>query len=114
MAHDWKKIHFYSIYDIGWTTDLEGSFYRITAYHKKDGVFIFSWSHPIYRCVTEDNGRFVINKSYFDEAWYPVEVKSGTLSERYSKLIGEGDSCEARNDCVVERNFKFRKDQYFY
>ncbi len=69
----------YSIYAIGWTTDLEGTFCRIASYLKKDGVFIFSWSHPIHRCVAEDNGRFVFNKSYFDEAWYPVAVDEGEL-----------------------------------
>ncbi|MFC5401125.1 class I SAM-dependent methyltransferase [Cohnella soli] len=69
----------YSIYAIGWTTDLEGTFCRIASYLKKDGVFIFSWSHPIHRCVTEDNGRFVFKKSYFDEAWYPVAVEGELL-----------------------------------
>ncbi|WP_195576170.1 class I SAM-dependent methyltransferase [Paenibacillus sp. 1001270B_150601_E10] len=69
----------YSIYAIGWTTDLEGTFCRISSYLKKDGVFIFSWSHPIHRCVTEDNGRFVFKKSYFDEDWYPVAVEGELL-----------------------------------
>lgn len=69
----------YSIYAIGWTTDLESTFTRIASYLKKDGVFIFSWSHPIHRCVTEDNGRFVFEKSYFDESWYPVAVDEGAL-----------------------------------
>lgn len=69
----------YSIYAIGWTTDLEGTFCRIASYLKKDGVFIFSWSHPIHRCVTEDNDRFIFRKSYFDEAWYPVAVDEGEL-----------------------------------
>lgn len=69
----------YSIYAIGWTTDLESTFTRIASYLKKDGVFIFSWSHPIHRCVNEDNGRFVFRKSYFDEDWYPVAVDEGEL-----------------------------------
>lgn len=69
----------YSIYAIGWTTDLEGTFCRIASYLKKDGVFIFSWSHPIHRCVAEDNDRFVFKKSYFDEAWYPVAVEGELL-----------------------------------
>ncbi|MBE1442633.1 ribosomal protein S18 acetylase RimI-like enzyme [Paenibacillus sp. OAS669] len=32
------------------------------------------------------------------------------ISERYINLSCEGDSFEARNHCVDERNFKFRKD----
>ncbi|OXL81723.1 methyltransferase type 11 [Paenibacillus sp. SSG-1] len=62
----------YSIYAIGWTTDLEGTFCRIASYLKKDGIFIFSWSHPIHRCVVQENNRFAINKPYFDESWYSV------------------------------------------
>lgn len=62
----------YSIYAIGWTTDLEGTFCCIASYLKKDGVFIFSWSHPIHRCVVEESDRFVFNKCYFDESWYSV------------------------------------------
>lgn len=66
----------YSIYAIGWTTDLEGTFRRIASYLKKDGIFIFSWSHPIHRCVVEENNRFVFNKPYFDESWYSVSPDS--------------------------------------
>lgn len=57
----------YSIYAIGWTTDLEGTFCRIASYLKKDGVFIFSWSHL-----------------YFDESWCSVSLDEGvlTLSDR--------------------------------
>ncbi|MBB6633412.1 class I SAM-dependent methyltransferase [Cohnella thailandensis] len=74
----------YSIYAIGWTTDLEGTFRRIAAYLKKDGVFIFSWSHPIHKCVVAENNRLVFNKSYFDESWYSVPLDEGelTLSDR--------------------------------
>lgn len=69
----------YSIYAIGWTTDLEGTFSRIASYLKKDAVFIFSWSHPIHRCIASDNGTFTFKRSYFDENWYPVAVDEGEL-----------------------------------
>ncbi|WDQ30205.1 class I SAM-dependent methyltransferase [Paenibacillus marchantiae] len=76
----------YSIYAIGWTTDLEGTFCRIASYLKKDGIFIFSWSHPIHKCVVEENNRLVFKKSYFDESWYSVapDFVQGelTLSDR--------------------------------
>lgn len=41
----------YSVYGIGWATDLEQTFSHIASYLKNDGVFIFSWSHPIHKCV---------------------------------------------------------------
>ncbi|MGR6543808.1 class I SAM-dependent methyltransferase [Paenibacillus tundrae] len=76
----------YSIYAIGWTTDLEGTFKRIASYLRKDGVFIFSWSHPIHRCIVQENDRFVLNKPYHDESWYlvnPDDVQGElTLSDR--------------------------------
>ncbi|GIP22208.1 class I SAM-dependent methyltransferase [Paenibacillus sp. J22TS3] len=74
----------YSIYAIGWTTDLEGTFGRIASYLKKDGVFIFSWSHPIHRCVASENNKFVFQKSYFDESWCSLSLDEGelTLSDR--------------------------------
>ncbi|AWB46662.1 class I SAM-dependent methyltransferase [Paenibacillus sp. CAA11] len=74
----------YSIYAIGWTTDLEGTFCRIASYLKKDGVFIFSWSHPIHKCVVAENNMLTFKKSYFDESWYSVSLEESelTLSDR--------------------------------
>jgi SAM-dependent methyltransferase len=74
----------YSIYAIGWTTDLEGTFCRIASYLKKDGVFIFSWSHPIHKCVVAENNMLAFKKCYFDESWYSVSLDEGalTLSDR--------------------------------
>ncbi|GGO01064.1 class I SAM-dependent methyltransferase [Saccharibacillus kuerlensis] len=76
----------YSVYAIGWTTDLERTFSRIASYLKKDGVFIFSWSHPIHRSVVEEDGKFVFGKSYYDDSWCAVapEFVQGelTLSDR--------------------------------
>ena len=74
----------YSIYAIGWTTDLEGTFCRIASYLKRDGVFIFSWSHPIHKCVAAENNSLVFKKCYFDESWYSVSLNENvlTLSDR--------------------------------
>lgn len=74
----------YSVYAIGWTTDLEGTFRRIASYLKKDGMFIFSWSHPIHKCVVADNNMLAFKKCYFDESWYSVSLDGVelTLSDR--------------------------------
>ncbi len=76
----------YSVYGIGWTTDIDGTFYRIASYLKKDGVFIFSWSHPIHKCVASENDMFVFKKNYFDESWYSVSIDGGVLSLSDRKL----------------------------
>ncbi|MBD3917170.1 class I SAM-dependent methyltransferase [Paenibacillus sp. PR3] len=76
----------YSVYAIGWTTDLEGTFRRIASYLKKDGAFIISWSHPIHKCVAAENDKFVFKKNYFDESWYSVTIGDSTLSLTDRKL----------------------------
>lgn len=76
----------YSVYGIGWTTDLVGTFCRIASYLKNDGVFIFSWSHPIHKCVTVEKNMLAFKKSYFDESWYSVPLDRTMLSLSDRKL----------------------------
>lgn len=60
----------YSIYAMGWATDLKKVLQRISSYLKKDGIFIFSWKHPMHGCTIVDDGELVFKKSYFDEEWH--------------------------------------------
>lgn len=76
----------YSIYAIGWTTNLEGTFCRIASYLKKDGVFIFSCSHPIHKCVAAESDMLIFKKCYFDESWYSVSLNESTLTLSDRKL----------------------------
>jgi len=69
----------YSVYAIGWATDLKHTFCQIASYLKKDGIFIFSWSHPIHKCVASENGVFVFKKCYFDESQYSLSLGEETL-----------------------------------
>lgn len=73
----------YSIYGIGWTTDLPGTFERIASYLKKDGVFIFSWHHPLNYCVAwfceerrdiVEGEQLSLSRSYFDESYFSMPV----------------------------------------
>lgn len=64
----------YSIYAIGWASDLEKVFRRIASYLKKGGMFIFSWKHPLHGCVVVEEGELIFKKSYFDEEWYTTIV----------------------------------------
>ena len=70
----------YSVYAIGWATELDAVFGLIASYLKKGGVFIFSWSHPIHKCVAPENDEFVFKKCYFDESWYSVSLGEGDLA----------------------------------
>jgi ubiquinone/menaquinone biosynthesis C-methylase UbiE len=78
----------YSIYGIGWTTDLQGTFEKIASYLKKDGIFIFSWHHTLNYCVAwscserkdvVENDTLVFNKSYFDEAYFSMPVDGSEI-----------------------------------
>lgn len=78
----------YSIYGIGWTTDLQGTFDKIASYLKKDGIFIFSWHHPLHYCVAWsceerkdviEDGKLVFHKSYFDEAYFTMPVHDSEI-----------------------------------
>ena len=79
----------YSIYGIGWTTDLLGTFEKIASYLKKDGTFIFSWHHTLNYCVgwscdkrtdvIGNDGELVFNKSYFDEEYFKMPVHDSEI-----------------------------------
>ena len=80
--------YIYSIYGIGWTTDLDGTFQKISSYLKKDGIFIFSWHHPLNYCIAWscderkdviENNTLVMNKSYFDESYFRMPVNGSEI-----------------------------------
>lgn len=73
----------FSIYGIGWTTDLAGTFKKVASCLKKDGIFIFSWGHPLHYCVAKSyetgedeviDGKLVFSRSYFDESYLKMPV----------------------------------------
>ncbi len=80
----------YSIYGIGWTTDLDGTFQKIASYLKKDGVFIFSWHHPLNYCIAWscderkdviENNALLMNKSYFDESYFRMPLHNSVAPQ---------------------------------
>jgi transcriptional regulator with XRE-family HTH domain/ubiquinone/menaquinone biosynthesis C-methylase UbiE len=74
----------YSVYGIGWTSDLDTTFKLIYSYLKDNGVFIFGWSHPIHKCVSIEKGKLIFSNSYFNEEWYLADMgdKQIILSNR--------------------------------
>ncbi len=91
----------YSIYGIGWSNDLQGTFDKIASYLKKDGIFIFSWHHPLNYCVNlagdwrwdttqrenvVGNEHFVFSRSYFDESLFTMPVDGSKILLRNRKL----------------------------
>ncbi|MCM1553241.1 MAG: class I SAM-dependent methyltransferase [Butyrivibrio sp.] len=78
----------YSIYGIGWTTDLQGTFNKIASYLKKDGIFIFSWHHTLNYCIAWScderkdvlvDNKLVLTKSYYDETYFKMPVHDSEI-----------------------------------
>lgn len=94
----------YSVYAIGWTTDMEGTFARVASYLKPGGSFIFSWTHPIRKCVAPEHGILRVVKSYFDDAWYavPVEFCHGEL-RLSDRMISTYVNALAKAGFAIER-----------
>lgn len=78
----------YSIYGIGWTTDLQGTFDKIASYLKKDGIFIFSWHHTLNYCIAWscderkevfEGDKLVMTKSYYDESYFKMPVHDSEI-----------------------------------
>ena len=85
----------YSIYGIGWTTDLQGAFDKIASYLKKDGIFIFSWHHTLNYCIAwfcderQDfflDDKLVMTRSYFDESYFRMPVHGSEIILRNRKI----------------------------
>ena len=106
----------YSIYGIGWTTDLQGTFHKIASYLKKGGIFIFSWHHPLNYCaawscsqrkIIMDGDQLVFSKSYFDESYFtmPIDGSEIILSNRkVSTYINALASAGFAIEQMVEQN----------
>ena len=86
----------YSIYGIGWSTDLDRTFRHIASYLKPGGTFIFSWAHPLNYCVgystdecrvvEEPDGSFRLTRSYFDENYFTMPVHDSTVTFANHKI----------------------------
>lgn len=87
----------YSIFALGWTTNLDKTIANISKYLKKDGVFIFSWEHPLHSRVSTKDGLLTLTKSYHEEgsyeheAWdHPAIMQQHRISTYMNTLINNG------------------------
>lgn len=91
----------YSIYALGWTTNLKTTFSNIHSYLKPGGVFIFSWEHPLHDRLTYEHPSFMFSKSYtvegpeYNEAWQNnAVIYHRKLSTYINTLIETGFTIE--------------------
>jgi SAM-dependent methyltransferase len=57
-----------SVYALGWTTDPAAVLANIRSYLKPEGLFVWSWEHPLYRLAALKEDTIVVASSYFDES----------------------------------------------
>ena len=104
---DLPKAYFdmvYSVYAIGWTTDLESTFNLIYSYLKPGGSFLFSWDHPLYAHLQSENGMISLKGSYQEEGMTryenfkgedaPIVIPKRKFSTYLNSLIQAGFTIE--------------------
>ena len=104
----------YSIYAIGWTTDLIKTFRLIFDYLKPRGSFIFSWEHPFYSCLSSEDDKLIMKHSYSDEGSYltdnwrgkaPIVMNRRKLSTYINELIRAGFTIEEVVECDLAEKY---------
>lgn len=67
----------YSIYALGWTVNLSKTLSNIYKSLKIDGIFVFSWDHPMQSRLEYEGEQLIYKKSYLEEGSYRVESFRG-------------------------------------
>lgn len=76
----------YSIYAIGWSTNLQATFGLISSYLKQDGIFIFSWDHPFMHCVDEMDDKLIFSGSYHETEPFTFQKYGNPLTLNNRRL----------------------------
>ena len=76
----------YSVYALGWTSDIDKTVMLISEYLKTGGHFIFSWDNPLLQCIDATDGRYLLSRSYVDEREITMEKQGSQLRLRNWKL----------------------------
>ncbi|PYZ97499.1 SAM-dependent methyltransferase [Alteribacter lacisalsi] len=87
----------YSIYALGWTTDLDQTIAHAYRTLKPGGTFVFSWEHPMYSRMLKEEGLLKLVKSYHEEGAYehkswhePAVMYQRKISTYINALGGAG------------------------
>jgi SAM-dependent methyltransferase len=92
----------YSIFALGWTTNLEKTLTNIHYYLKPGGTFIFSWEHPLFSRVHNSKDGLLFHKPYHEEGPYDHEAWNHTAIMQQLKI-------STYVNTLVETGFKIKK-----
>jgi len=93
----------FSVYGLGWTTDLPATLALVAEYLKPGGCFVFSGEHPAYGCLEYEKAQYAVARPYategpeVHESWNGVEIvtQRRTLSTFINEVIRAGLQVEA-------------------
>jgi SAM-dependent methyltransferase len=93
----------FSIWGMGWTTDLPATLGLVAEYLRPGGCFLLSGEHPAYSCVDWDGTQYVVSQPYSAEgprehrSWkgVPIVIQRRTLSTFVAQTIRAGLQIEA-------------------
>jgi SAM-dependent methyltransferase len=88
----------FSIYGLGWTTDLPATFALVARYLKRGGSLVFSGEHPVYSCLENASEGYAFARSYLREgpeyhaSWsgVPIVIQHSTLGTLINELVRAG------------------------
>jgi SAM-dependent methyltransferase len=92
----------YSIYGLGWTTDLAATLALVASYLRPGGTFLMSGEHPAYGCLEWDGKQYVVSTPYSIEgarehaSWkgVPIVIQRRTLGTFVTEIARAGLSVE--------------------
>jgi SAM-dependent methyltransferase len=93
----------FSIWGVGWTTDLPATLALVADYLRPGGCFLLSGEHPAYSCLEWDGKQYTMSESYSAEgprehaSWKggPIVIYRRTLSTFVSQIVQAGLQVEA-------------------
>lgn len=93
----------FSIYGLGWTTDLPATMALVSRYLRPGGSFILSGEHPAYGCLEWNGAQYTVAESYHVEgarehaSWkgVPIVIQRRTLGTFVGAIAQAGLRIEA-------------------
>src|SRR5262245_46271448 len=100
----------FSIYGLGWTTDLPATLALVTRYLRPGGSFIVSGEHPAYSCIDWNGSQYMVASPYVDEgpephaSWkgVPIVIQRRTLGTFITAIAAVGLRIEALVETPVD------------
>ena len=109
------KSHFdlvFSIYGIGWTTDLPATLALVNRYLRPGGCLVVSGEHPAYSCLEWNGAQYTVSVPYLAEGprehatWkgVPIVIQRRTLGTFVGQIIQAGLQIEALVETPLNAN----------